>query len=103
MAVRDAVDSRVVEDVRVGRTRIVDHPDQVGGWPTLRAGIALEDSDHDGMPDKWEKEAGSNWKDDMDGSKDNDGDGYTNLEDYLNGTHVGKKEPANQPDAGDGK
>ena len=39
MPVRDAVDNRAVEDVRAGRTRIVDHPDQVGGWPTLQAGM----------------------------------------------------------------
>lgn len=103
MPVRDAVDSRVVEDVRVGRTRIVDHPDQVGGWPTLKAGIAPEDSDHDGMPDEWEKAAGLNPSDNTDGATDLDGDGYTNLEEYLNGTDPGRKESAIQPDAGDGK
>jgi pectate lyase len=44
------------------------------------------DTDHDGMPDAWEKQhelqptTGSN-------NDDNDGDGYTNLEEFLNGTN----------------
>ncbi len=39
------------------------------------------------MPDAWEKEYGLNPKDPSDGTKDADGDGYTNVEEYLNGTN----------------
>jgi len=32
---RDAVDTRIVEDVRRGRGRIIDSQSEVGGWPEL--------------------------------------------------------------------
>jgi hypothetical protein len=41
------------------------------------------DTDGDGMPDWWEKAKGLN-PDVADNNEDSDGDGYTNLEDYLN-------------------
>lgn len=41
------------------------------------------DTDQDGMPDWWEKAVGSN-PETADNNDDNDGDGFTNLEDYLN-------------------
>ena len=46
----------------------------------------LKDTDTDGMPDKWEKEYGLDPKNAADGKADTDKDGYTNLEEYLNGT-----------------
>lgn len=36
------------------------------------------------MPDEWERKHEFDPNDGSDGSKDNDGDGYTNLEEYLN-------------------
>jgi hypothetical protein len=36
------------------------------------------------MPDDWEESAGLDPADAGDGARDRDGDGYTNLEDYLN-------------------
>jgi len=36
------------------------------------------------MPDAWERQHGLNPADPADGSKDRNGDGYTNLEGYLN-------------------
>ena len=42
------------------------------------------DSDHDGIPDDWEKAHGLNPNDPSDANKDLNGDGYTNLEKYLN-------------------
>lgn len=41
------------------------------------------DTDHDGMPDDWERQKGLDPGDPSDGSKDRDGDGYTNMEEYL--------------------
>lgn len=81
---RDAVDRRVVRDVRDRSGRIIDSPAQVGGWPSLPAGTAPRDSDHDGMPDSWEKDRGLRPNRD-DSSGDQDGDGWTNVEEYLNG------------------
>lgn len=41
------------------------------------------DADKDGMPDSWEQRYGLNPNDPADAGKDKDGDGFTNLEEYL--------------------
>jgi hypothetical protein len=41
------------------------------------------------MPDDWENRAGLNPKEATDGNADRDGDGYSNLEEYL-GSLVGE-------------
>ncbi len=86
---RDAVDARVIEMVRSGhvtspRKGIIRDPNEVGGWPQYRAADAPIDADHDGMPDEWEKLHRLDPMDPSDGPKDRDGDGYTNIEEYLN-------------------
>ncbi len=85
---RDAVDKRVVDEVRrgaftFGENGMIDSQAQVGGWPGLKSLPAPKDSDNDGMPDEWEKEHGlnPNKKDDALYSFDKN---YTNLEVYLN-------------------
>jgi hypothetical protein len=55
----------------------------VGGYPILASGNAPVDSDHDGMADDWEQEMGLDPQDASDGIGDLDGDGYTNVEEYL--------------------
>lgn len=81
---RDAVDVRVIDDIRNRTGKLIDSQDEVGGWPELKSKPAPVDTDEDGMPDAWEKAHGLNPKDASDGPKDRDGDGYTNLEEYLN-------------------
>ena len=44
-----------------------------------------KDSDNDGMPDEWEIRYGLNPNDASDAVKDCNGDGYTNIEKYING------------------
>lgn len=88
---RDPVDKRIVESVRTGRVTvgnngIIRTPDDVGGWPAYKSKRRPADSDNDGMPDWWEKKFGLNPKDPSDAALDKDGDGYTNIEEYLNGT-----------------
>lgn len=78
---RDAVDRRVIEDLRAGRGRLIDSQDEVGGWPELRTGPALPDSDGDGMPDAWERRHGLDPLAVDDGRPDRDG--FTALERYL--------------------
>jgi pectate lyase len=82
--IRDSVDERVTNDVRNGTGTIIDDPSQVGGWPELLSETPLLDSDNDGMPDDWELANGFNPTYPDDGKLDADGDGYTNVEEYLN-------------------
>jgi len=82
---RDAVDARIVASVRERSGRIIDSQQDVGGWPELRGGPAPIDTDRDGMPDVWELANGLNPDDPADGRADRNNDGYTELEDYLNG------------------
>ena len=88
---RDAVDARIVEFIRTGRpvvgnNGIIKTPDEAGGWPVYRSKRPLRDTDRDGMPDAWEKKYGLNPNDPSDAALDKDRDGYTNIEEWLNGT-----------------
>lgn len=85
---RDEVDRRVVSQVRSGLGRIIDRTEEIGGWPELPTSEPPVDSDGDGMPDSWEHEHKLDPLDSSDGPGDHNGDGYTNLEDYLNGLLV---------------
>lgn len=114
---RDAVDARVVETVRTGKAiyvkdagqftsstpyvkrrlpadsykkGIITDPRQVGGLPEYK-GKAYKDSDGDGMPDVWEIQYGLNPNDPSDAVEDCNGDGYTNIEKYINGIEPAKK------------
>jgi pectate lyase len=92
---RDAVDSRIVEEVETGTASgsgsydngavkgIIDDPEAVGGYPEYVTGEALVDSDHDGMPDAWEIENNLNPNDPDDRNLLTKA-GYTVLEVYLN-------------------
>jgi pectate lyase len=80
----DATDARVLGDVANGTGRIIDDPSDVGGWPALDPGIAQSDSDRDGMPDAWESARGLNPSVD-DSARDEDRDGWSNVEEYING------------------
>jgi hypothetical protein len=82
--VRDAVDTRVVAGVRSRTGTLIASQDQVGGWPRLARGTPWRDSDGDGLPDEWEARHGLNPSDPSDGAVDSDGNGYTNLEEWLN-------------------
>ncbi len=44
------------------------------------------DSDCDGMPDEWERKYGFNPQDPSDAALDSDEDGFTNLQEFLDGT-----------------
>ncbi|CAN5401038.1 pectate lyase [soil metagenome] len=79
---RDSVDARVVAGVRDRTGQQIDSQKEVGGWPALPTGVAAVDTDGDGMPDAWETVHGHN-PNMADGAADRDGDGWTNLEDYL--------------------
>lgn len=92
--VRDVIDKRIASEVLTGTTTykgsksgtpgIIDSQKDVGGWPELKSKPVPLDSDQDGMPDAWEKQNQLNPKDPADRNGDRNGDGYTNLENYLN-------------------
>jgi hypothetical protein len=82
---RDAVDTRVISDVINGTGAAIESQDDVGGWPALGPGSSPLDSDNDGMPNDWEIANGLNPNSGSDGNGDLDGDGYTNIEEYING------------------
>jgi pectate lyase len=83
---RDAHDAKMISDFfnLGGEIRLASKKDTV--WPALRSAAPLKDTDGDGMPDTWETQYGLNPSDASDGNKDADGDGYTNIEEYLNAT-----------------
>jgi pectate lyase len=83
---RDAADARIVTDASRGTGRIIDSPAEFPGWPNLASGTPPDDHDRDGMPDAFEDRFGCLDATHFDHSLDADAEGYTNLEEYLNGT-----------------
>ena len=86
---RDAVDLRVIAGVRTKTGKQIDTQVEDGGWPDLAKGKRLPDRDQDGMPDAWERAHGLDPARN-DSASDRDGDGYTAIEDYLNGLVPGQ-------------
>jgi len=84
---RDEVDGMLVADVANQTRRIIDSEMDLWvsnwGFGTLGGGTRPADSDNDGMPDFWEEATGTS-KTVADFNGDIDGDGYKNIEEYLN-------------------
>ncbi len=82
MPIRDGVDERILAEL-AGRTGgIVDQPSDVGGVDVPAPAEPRADEDGDGMPDEWEITEGLDPAT-ADETGDADGDGYTNLEEWL--------------------
>ncbi|MHC4202064.1 MAG: hypothetical protein ACYSU0_18900, partial [Planctomycetota bacterium] len=87
---RDAVDERIASKVKAGKGGTIDSQKQVGGWPKLEG----EASAAPGHLVAWEvATAGGNAKrykldlrDRRACARDSDRDGYTDVEEWLNGT-----------------
>ncbi|MFC1531520.1 hypothetical protein ACFL5T_04685, partial [Gemmatimonadota bacterium] len=84
----DAVDQRLLDNARNGGgpSNAPVNEGEVGGFPSLAAEASCPDHDSDGLPDEYEARHGLDPDDASDGSRDSDGDGYTNLEEYVNGS-----------------
>jgi hypothetical protein len=106
LPMQDAVDKRIIEDVRTGKITydknaqpyvgkyvkrrlppdsykdgIISDISQVGGYPEYK-GTPYKDSDEDGMPDEYETKNKLNPKDASDAVKIT-ASGYSNIEVYL--------------------
>jgi len=91
---RDAVERRIVEDVKSGHPRyrgesaqkqgIIDSPADADGWPAYAAAAPVADNDHDGMADDWERNNGYDPSNPDDRNTLVASTGYTALETYLN-------------------
>ncbi|MBN2166124.1 MAG: carbohydrate-binding protein [Marinilabiliaceae bacterium] len=85
--VRDAVDELLISQLTSFGTagQIINTEDDngiSGNVGTVASGTVPTDTDQDGMPDYWETANGIN-PNTSDHNGDNDGDGYTNIEEYL--------------------
>src|SRR5699024_2410094 len=120
---RDEVDQRIIRQVRTGEINntegevvdtgsefvdrrlradsykkgIIMDISQVGGYPEY-SGEPYSDTDSDGMPDAWEEKYDLNPNDPSDATGDLNGDGYTNIEMYINGIDPTKKVDWTDPD-----
>ncbi len=88
---RDNVDALYIDDVRtcdvapyMYATSWPSTVVEAGGWARITAGQAQQDTDLDGMPDWWEKQFKNTNPNVWDANADADGDGYPNIEEYLN-------------------
>jgi hypothetical protein len=81
----------------------VEAKDSLGNWQEAEASFRLvtetTDSDGDGMPDWWENLYGFDM-DTRDGDMDADGDGYTNLEEYLGRDGKAGNDDSSDPTSG---
>lgn len=79
---RDSADTRVADDFANGTGAIIDNVKFPDDFPTYQNLPIPVDDDNDGMADSWEIANGLNASID-DSSADIDGNGYTNIEEYL--------------------
>ena len=95
----DTHDQRIIQETlkgtysfkgsKSGLGGMIDHQDDAGGWenyPNETRDVNW-DTDQDGLPNWWEESKGLNVnsaKGDFSDANANNGDGYTQLEDYLN-------------------
>ena len=118
---RDAVDERVINEVRTGKVwsegkeitpkpmkglaknnigkagnGIITDISQVGGYPDYK-GEPVKDLGADGIPLSWKKKFGLDTNDDSLAQKDLQGDGYTVMDKYLAGLDPTKKIDWNNP------
>ena len=82
---RDDVDARLVSELLTQKGQIINSQSDVGGYPLLSTVMRPNnwDTDSDGMPDAWERKVDGLNPLMADNNGDLNGNGYTNLEEYL--------------------
>jgi len=91
--IRDAVDMRIIDNVRKGTYTaegsngstkgIIDSQNDVDGWPELKSTDLPVDKDEDGMPDEWEMKMKLN-PNKADANSNDLSSAYDNIEVYIN-------------------
>lgn len=86
---RDPVDNYLINELKSYGTRgaIIDNETALGlagNVGTIAGGTAPTDTDRDGLPDSWEVQNGLNPNDPTDAMIDSDGNGWVNVEEYIN-------------------
>jgi hypothetical protein len=84
---RDVITMHVADNVRNNSGRVPGKTDDwpFAGYAAYKATRLPADRDGDGMPDEWEARYNCDARQASD-REDKDGDGYTNIEEYINGT-----------------
>ncbi|MCC8098358.1 MAG: Ig-like domain-containing protein [Eubacterium sp.] len=82
---RDALDARILTEVKNGTGEFANRHEDVGGLPYTETVTREEgwDTDNDGIPDSWELENGLDPNDSKDSALIAD-NGYANIENYFN-------------------
>ncbi|KAF8679752.1 Pectate lyase [Rhizoctonia solani] len=84
---RDNVDTQLINQVKsLGKSGALISDEKVSPWNSggpIAGGTAPKDTDGDGMPDDWEIANGLN-PNVNDAMQDKNGDGYANIENYIN-------------------
>ena len=91
-AALDPIDRRILDDVANGTGPEYDSLPSTAaqaarGYVPANVDGGYLDTDVDGMPDVWERDHHFDKNDPIDGSADADRDGWTNVEEFLNGTN----------------
>ncbi|MCD8089376.1 MAG: Ig-like domain-containing protein [Clostridiales bacterium] len=82
---RDALDARILTEVKNGTGQFANRHEDVGGLPYTESVVREEswDTDNDGIPDSWESANGLDPNDPTDSVKIAE-NGYANIENYFN-------------------
>ena len=80
---RDAIDTRIVNEVRNTTGKLINTQSEVGGWPELQSADKPTDTDYDGIPDEWETTFGLSPNDPLDARAITLVTGFTNIEVYM--------------------
>lgn len=81
---RDELDKKVLKGLANCEGRVINHPQDIGGWPEIAPATAPDDSDGDMLPDEWEAGRDGLDPDQPDDPwQDADGDGLSAVETWL--------------------
>ncbi len=84
---RDSVDIRLIEEYKNRKGQIPLDENKVGGFPDIPENTGCKSSAGDGVPDKWKLKYGFDPHESLANNQDTNGDGYTDIEEFLNNSN----------------